>query len=359
MTSIRREDLTEVEETISLVRVDHLASYNWIEAETPTITVPGCPALWLNKRGRQRIKQDSGWVVIAQNADRHPESPLEPLFRALLLMQPTFRLKNMDVITDRNNLRKLLTFVDPHSSKYAIEEFTIDVEVVNQTVLFARTEIATREFIGPTEFRGYGHEFERANTSEVIEGSTGHHRIIHYKLGDLNILLRCEVDGYVGSATPTKENVYALASMAKALGLDKDCQTKLKILIKGKIVNPMSTLEIKTRALHKPLSVADVAPQLWLSSTCKLVRAYHNKGVFAPSVVEDVTNDVKIWERNNQLHLKKLVHLLQLIKQAASKCQGQSVLHYNPDTDLITIVEKNRATTKSFLPPDLYKKWSL
>jgi hypothetical protein len=50
-----------------------------------------------------------------------------------------------------------------------------------------------------------------------------------------------------------------------------------------------STLEIQTRVLHKPISISDVAPQLWVSQTPKLVRAYHQLGTFPVPQVEDVT----------------------------------------------------------------------
>lgn len=65
--------------------VKHLASYNWIEAPTPTIVVPGSPAQWSPPQGNRCVKKDSGLVYIAQNAARHPDSPLEPLFRSLYI----------------------------------------------------------------------------------------------------------------------------------------------------------------------------------------------------------------------------------------------------------------------------------
>ena len=102
--------------------VKHLASYNWIEAPEPTIAVPGSPALG-------KLKKDSGFVYIVQNAARHSNSPLEPLFRALYIEQPSFEIDTIDVVTDRNNVRKLLSFVNPTQSRYGLDSFTIQVDM--------------------------------------------------------------------------------------------------------------------------------------------------------------------------------------------------------------------------------------
>lgn len=59
------------------------------------------------------------------------------------------------------------------------DEFRIDVEHYGpKSVLFTRWEPKDKEIV--TEFRGFGHEYEKAATKEVkgCEGATGHHRII-------------------------------------------------------------------------------------------------------------------------------------------------------------------------------------
>lgn len=287
---ISRIDLQTLKtpEWASITDVKHLSSYNWLEApqSTPTIAVPGSPALWSATRVSPRLEKDSGLIYIAQNAARHPESPLEPLFRALYITHPSFDIRSIDVITDRNNIRKLLSFVDPRSTRNGLEEFTINIEVTQNTTLFCRDEAKVLEYIGPDEFRGYGHEFEKAYTVPQIPGSTGHHRIISYRFSDLNFIVRHETDGYTDTdtrmfASKAKEPAQGgLASMLGALSLspaDSDLTTGSKMIIKeeGKVVPLESTLEIKTRVSHKPLEIQEIAPQLWVSQTPKLVRAYH------------------------------------------------------------------------------------
>ena len=137
----------------SITDLKHLSSYNWIEAPTPTIAVPGSPALWSALSTPRKLDKDSGFFYIAQNAARHPESPLEPLFRALYITNPSFDIRSIDVVTDRNNIRKLLSFVNPNSSKDRLEAFTINIEVAKNTTIFCRADTATQEFIHPHEFR--------------------------------------------------------------------------------------------------------------------------------------------------------------------------------------------------------------
>lgn len=68
---------------------------------------------------------------MAQNLARHPESPLEPLFRAMLLTDLLVDLRSVDVVTDRNNIRKLLSVVEPGIERNGAEDFAINIEVVN------------------------------------------------------------------------------------------------------------------------------------------------------------------------------------------------------------------------------------
>ena len=294
----------------SIGEVKLLSSYNWTEAleNTPTIAVPGCPTQWSVPSVSRRLEKDSGLVYIAQNAARLPESPMEPLFRALYMTHPSFDIRPTDIVIDRNNLRKLLSFIDPSSTRNGLEAFTIKIEMTKNTAMFCRDEAKTVEYIGPQEFRGFNHEFEKAYTVAQIGGSTGHHRIISYRFGGLSFIVRHETDGYVNINTtrPIEDKSPigdALSSMLEALSLLSadsypgivPAGSKLTIKDEGQLVPLESTLEIKTRVLYKSLELHEIAPQLWVSQTPKLVRAYHQKGVFQRPVVEDVAVAIKRW----------------------------------------------------------------
>lgn len=217
------------------------------------------------------MKKDSGLIYIAQNAARNPDSPLEPLFRALYTTNPSFDIRSIDIVTDRNNIRKLLSFVNPSLSKSGLEPFVIGVEIAGNTAIFCREEAVTPEIVGPNDFRGFGHEFEKAYTTEQVSGSTGPHRIISYCSGDLNFLVRHETDGYIGNGNRTGHdhlsNMLGSSSLSSSNGHGSPncpCSSGSKLTVKreGQVVSRESTLEIKTRVAHKHLDIQEVAPQL-------------------------------------------------------------------------------------------------
>jgi hypothetical protein len=368
---ISRTDLRElgVSPKASIEDVKHLSSYNWIEALTPVIAVPGAPPLWSAPRSSRRLPKDSGLVYINQNAARHPDSPLEPLFRAVYITNPSFDVRPFDVVTDRNNIRKLLSFVTADSNGKRPEAFTISVEMMKNTALFCREDTATQERIGPHEFRGYGHEFEKAYTSSQISHSTGHHRIISYRFSDMNFIVRHETDGHVNPVAGAKslsgtaaEDTDILSSKLRSLSIASAnnahhptyAGSKLTVKKEGHEVPLTATLEIKTRVNHKLLSIGDVAPQLWISQTPKLVRAYHHHGIFEVPQVEDVRDEVETWESENQAHLKSLAVLIRKIIAFAKQCDGKFVVKYDRSADKIILQEVQR---QRMLPEDLYSNW--
>jgi hypothetical protein len=88
-------------------------------------------------------------------------------------MEPTFDFKSIDIITDRNNLRKLLKWISGDRAS-----FRIDVQRVGNTVLFQRWD----EKILDVAIHGYGREFELASTvvAPGCIGTAGHYRMVTY-----------------------------------------------------------------------------------------------------------------------------------------------------------------------------------
>uniref|UniRef100_A0A093UMQ6 Geranylgeranyl pyrophosphate synthetase n=1 Tax=Talaromyces marneffei PM1 TaxID=1077442 RepID=A0A093UMQ6_TALMA len=360
LTEISRRDLETRADEASVTDVRHLSSYNWLEAPEPTIAVPGCPPLWSPPKAARNVIKDSGLIYIAQNAARHPEYPLEPLFRALYIDHPSFELQSVDLITDRNNIRKLLSFVNPNISKNGLEPFTIHVEAFKNTVIFCRAETETKKFVQPHEFIGYGHEFEKAFTTDKIGSSTGHHRLISYRFGDLKIMVRYETDGYIDKPRMGKSvaDNDVLASMIQSLSLDSvstaSTSSKLKIKRAGEVVDFDSTLEIKTRVSHKPIDLEEVLPQLWVSQTPNLVRAYHKHGLFEPPKVENVAPEIKKWEESHQLDLQCLATLIRKIILIVTGNQGNAIIKYDPQVDKLVLWQTDGP---KMLPDDLYSKF--
>ncbi|KAI0528451.1 geranylgeranyl pyrophosphate synthetase [Xylaria digitata] len=367
---ISRNDLNELGEAAIIENIKYLASYSWIEASAPTIAVPGIPPRWSPPVIPTRLQKDSGLIYIAQNAARHPTSPLEPLFRSLYIVSPEFDVRPVDIITDRNNIRKLLSFVNPSSSRNGLETFAIGVEAIDNTIILSRIETKTTETIAPHEFKGFGHEFEKAYTHCQLRDSTGYHQIVSYCFGGLSFIVRHEIDGYVSQPTATTSNTVEADGLAGLLGslslttthnISQKIRTftppgsKMVIREEGTVVPLDSTLEIKTRVNHKRLNIYEIAPQLWASQTPKLVRVYHNHGLFQEARVEDVAKEIKAWELANQEHLKRLEALIKGIRNAVRECGGKAVVRYDNLSDKITVVP--RVGAERMLPKDLYSKW--
>lgn len=297
------------------------------------------------------MAKDSGIVYISQNAARHPESPIEPLFRSLYFANPSFDINSVDLVTDRNNIRKLLSFINPTLAKNGLEPFTINVEVAKNTAIFSRAETDAFKIIGPHEFVGFGHEFEKAYTTNQVGSSTGHHRIISYLFSDLKFIVRYETDGYVDtvSKAPTREGDNDLSGMMGSLSLSPpeslpraaSARSRLLITEEGKQVPIESTLEIKTRVIHKPINIQEILPQLWVSQTPNIVRAYHRNGWFGRPKVEDMTLEIKQWEENHQEDLRRLAALIKRIIKVVRENGGNAVVKYDYRNDKLVVLKSD------------------
>lgn len=190
------ESIATDQSHVGISGAEQVASYNWIENPKPTILVPGIPPVWSVPEIIPHLTPDIGGRIryIDQNADRNPWSPLEPLFRAVRATNPGYDFKSLDIVTDRRPIRHLLDFADGEA-----EEFKFRVDIVGKIALFTRMETATREIIPAGEYRGNRHTFEASYTKipDYAQGSTSHYRVIRYRLGDLQLLIRSAFDAYL------------------------------------------------------------------------------------------------------------------------------------------------------------------
>ncbi|KAF9223146.1 hypothetical protein BS17DRAFT_782437 [Gyrodon lividus] len=264
-----------------------ISSYSWIDAATPTIAVPGSPRVWANTHVT-RVPADKGVHYIDQNAARmQGHSPLLPLFVAIDNMNIQFRYDDLDLVTDRNNLRKLLRFVTGAKDE---KDFRIDIDLAGKTCLLTRREEKNAETI--VGFRGFGHEYETAATTATrgCENATGHHRIVSYDFGGLKVLLRFEVDACVVGGTNDDEflesfsalNIETPGVVTKSPALTPIAPSALSVkFTMPRTLTPQGNMvEIKTRASHRALDWIEIYPQLYLSQTPYLYVAKHERGNF-------------------------------------------------------------------------------
>jgi len=143
----------------------------------------GAPPEWRNRSPPFRLQPDTGVVFVDQGGYWLPAAPLLPLFRAVDVVaeeNPDAHLDwgALDVITDRNNLRKLMRWLNNVDG--TTKDFRIDMQLAGKkTLLLNRWEKRSREFLSG---RSFGYAFEEATTKKVkgCEASTGHHRIVKY-----------------------------------------------------------------------------------------------------------------------------------------------------------------------------------
>lgn len=138
--------------------------------------------MWTGFEVPLTLQPDSGDHFVDQNGARMTEHPLLPLFAAADVIhenkEPPVDWPAVDVISDRNGLRKLLRWLNPSEGKQ-VRDFRIDVELVGaKTIVLNRWEGRMRE---PPIGRSYGFNFEAA-TSRAADGCpiSGHHRTITY-----------------------------------------------------------------------------------------------------------------------------------------------------------------------------------
>ncbi|KAI5782088.1 hypothetical protein DFH27DRAFT_488138 [Peziza echinospora] len=306
-------ELEQVDNTVTKENFEFVTSYNWLPRpdDEPTIVAPGSPALWTPTKLPLLLQLDTGNYFIDQNGHRFPSAPLEPLIRALLTTHPNYDFNELDMIIDRNSLRKLLRFVrrasDPSStsssSDYGNSEYKMYIQRINNTLLFTRWAKKTIGFIKPNEFRGFGREFQNLflKYPDGMTDSTDHQRLVKYSLGGLKLLVRFTSDGYI--------------DMTKGFPQSSEKhESKLTVIPGGKLVPQESIIEVKTRGSYRPIDLSDQIPQLWFSNTTHLFVGYHQRGNFKTIEKQNMAGtDFESWEKTNQEDLKKLVGLLQKI----------------------------------------------
>jgi len=246
--------------------------------------------LWSEREPPYTVPPDSGIAYIDQNAARclPSMSPLEPLFLALDVMAPKYDLASVDLVTDRNNLRKLHRWVTNNTDK----DFRIDAQLLGkETVTFRRWEMRNTQ--GGTKSRGFGHSFEREVTQVPpgCDGSTSHHRIVEYDFGGLRILCRFEVDACdLGSASSPDDlddllrgfSQIDLTSPSQPISITKGPGKvpKIQVVRAGKFVPQSSIMELKSRSTKGGIHWKEIWPQAFFSSTSTVVVGRHEQGKF-------------------------------------------------------------------------------
>ncbi|EAU85879.2 hypothetical protein CC1G_02902 [Coprinopsis cinerea okayama7 len=282
------------DENVSVKDCQYIGSYSWTDRETPTIIVPGAPPQWQNRSAPYNVQPDRGVFFVDQNGYRMGAAPLVPLIaavnaRAEATPQLEFDWYEVDFVTDRNALRKLVRWVKDQNPK----DFRIDLELAGErTVLMNRWEKRTREHFNG---RTFGFNFEKASTLPVPDcrEGTGHHRIVSYDLNGLKMVVRFEVDACIPpprsysrrSVATVDEITASLANVDLSKRPTPACEKRFQVnVIKGGYeVSPSAIMELSTRSEYKQheYDFKELYPQLFFSQTTHHVLAVHNRGRFS------------------------------------------------------------------------------
>jgi hypothetical protein len=96
----------------------------------------------------------------------------------------------------------------------------------------------------------------------------------------------------------------------------------------GRNINSSCLVEVKTRNAGS-IAMSTPEAQLYFSRRAKLYMASHEKGVFTPGpdlVVRDMTADLEVWEKEEQVTLRKLAALLRMVRERVRVLKERGVV---------------------------------
>jgi hypothetical protein len=252
------------------------------------------------------------------------------MIQAVLAENPGFRFQDIDITACGSTLGNLLRFVRGQD-----QPFRMLVEAIGNTVFFMRRENSPTEKI--SNVYGYGHAFPEAYTtwSVAVKGSESHQRIMKYDFAGLKVLVRFEADGYLPQLAPNEKNKGTNDDLKDNKGLSEDdlilsikettltnpagataeISRPLEVTEAGNHIPQSAVFDLKTRSIRKKTedTIGEELARLWIAQVPNFVLAYHTAGVFNDIQMHDVRENIKAWEKKQQLALTDFANLLNMI----------------------------------------------
>ncbi|KAK8096101.1 hypothetical protein PG999_014123 [Apiospora kogelbergensis] len=299
-----------------------VCSYNWRNGQDTKLHIPGFAAIWQEIPLPVTLREDKGVYFVDQNGARVPKFPFEPLFRATSSMDPTFRFDDVDVLSNRNSLRKLLEF----SAGRRQDSFRLNLHMVHRTLVIERCEKNARQKISGSLNPGWGKTFERRFTKfpSGLEDSISHHRSLRYRLGELDCVVQFEVDACYDNKSEVTDGTESLAPLMNNLKINNGPEDEPDIVKPLGQEPPMvqeMAAEIKTASKLK--SLGKNLPQLWFGRTPWLIVGRHTQGTFEELRVTNAEANFVDWESRNQANLRTLVAVLGKLREAVKDNGGK------------------------------------
>ncbi|KAH9943639.1 hypothetical protein B0H21DRAFT_823623 [Amylocystis lapponica] len=362
----------DTDNTVEITDLQYLGSYNWIDSAQPTIIVPGSPPVWRDKPLPFTVARDSGSRFIDQNKFRLPTCPLLPLFRAVDVMTQNagadaLDWSTVDVVTDRHNLRKLLSWITGTDTTIA---FRIDTQLAGaRTLLLNCWETrATEDFVYWT----YGTTFAQASTTPAdgCAQSTAHGRVVKYDLDGMTIVLRHEVHACLPSpphAAAASTDTDELAQLVSGLNVTSSqgptghgSGAELEVIHAGSEVPQSKLVMFNTRSKRTvdQFDLDDLYRSLYLAQTPIHFLAVHDRGNFE-TVTKRMLGDPEFETvaRNAQMGFSKLRRVLQEIQELVVKHGQRGRLTLVCQDGAVRVFERSSQT--SCLPESVFERFGI
>ncbi|KAK1987279.1 hypothetical protein LZ30DRAFT_580290 [Colletotrichum cereale] len=338
-----------------------VCSYNWQKGTPLRIRVPGYAAIWQDVALPLILPADQGTYFIDQNAGMLPRHPFEPMFRAAASMNRDASFDDIDIVTNRNSLRKLFDFCDGRSR----ESFRLNLHLVRNALIVERCEKHAREIIGGSRNSGWGRNFEKASAKfpPGLAESMSHHRTLRYSLGALSCAVQFEVDASYDPGSEQSASSDALAPLTEKLSIERaqPCETKgppqgvqVETVYAGaRPMNQSTAAEIKSAT--KDQAIGKRMPQLWFGRTPWLIVGLHTEGTFGGRKITDAAAKFADWEARHQATLRKLVTVLGELRTAVRGSGGRhSAAVFERGSGVMGVFELT--SSKQAVPADLRQK---
>ncbi|KAJ4366752.1 hypothetical protein N0V95_000081 [Ascochyta clinopodiicola] len=276
-------------------------------------------------------------------------------------MNRSAHLDDVDIIVNRNSLRKFLDFAAGRRQ----DPFRVDLHMVKDTLFISRKEKTARRMIHGAANSGYGHSFETTFTKPQagLDQSSSHHRVIRYKLGGLDCVVRFEVDAYyeeehaqgvsTAAEMPIDDIVTSLTSLSiSQTQASETIKGSTRVIVKGPPVRSEKLAELKA---HKVERTGQAMPQLWFGRTPYLITGKHTDGIVHTISCNNAGEKFEAWEEKNQDTLRKLVSLITELKTITSTTKDRTAIVLCKEKGAPLTVFSTKQTVP-VLPADITKR---
>lgn len=279
-----------------------------------------------------------------------PTYLFEAPFRALESMRSNYNFNDIDLVTNRGTLAKLIRF---SSGKYKLEDFGLQLYTIGNTLFIETCDPDLDGTINRP--RSLGHDFERAVTQSLDDTNDigTYHRFLQYNIGSLKCAVICEVDA---SCDYSRRGVFREAGGEAAAKINGPASAKasrteneasehagFQVILHGSPISHAKTAEIKTIVADTPTlnprKLNDFLQQLWLIRQNKLILGFHERPKscdFYKIQFRRMDSKIRGWEKRNKSNLGKTVTLIYLLKREVKNSRTRRAVQFTRRNGLTT-----------------------